>query len=136
LTIKRSTPAVFDYVTHLENLARWQPGVVESKQTVAGSTQVGTTVALVRQFMGQRLEGKLEVTDYQPNQAFTIKMAAGPMSMRLAFSFEPIGEDTSIRISGELDPQGFLKLAEPLVAHEAKSQMEASLVNLKSVLEG
>jgi uncharacterized membrane protein len=135
LTINRSKEEVFGFVTNLENLARWQPGIMESKQLILGPTQIGTKLAIVRQLMGQRIEGMAEVTELKPNQAFALKMIAGPMSMRVALSFEPAGDNTNIRIVGEMDPHGFFKVAEPLVAAQIKSQMETSLNNMKVLLE-
>jgi uncharacterized protein len=135
LTINRSNADVFGFVTNLENLARWQPGIMESKQLIPGPTQIGTKLAIVRQLMGQRIEGTAEVTGLKPNQAFALKIVAGPMSMRIVLSFEPTGDNTNIRIVGEMDPQGFFMVAEPLVAGQIKSQMETSLNNLKVLLE-
>ncbi len=134
ITINRPAEQVFAFVTQFENFPQWQVGMMQAKVS-AGAIGVGTQIAVTRKFLNQQVEGTVEVTDYQPNKSLAIKTAAGPLSMRLAYAFEPGAGDTKINIVGEIDPKGLFQVAEPLVAREIKSQLENSLANLKKILE-
>ena len=135
IVIKRPVEQVFAFVTKFENFPQWQVGMTQAQQVSAGAVGAGTQIAVTRNFLNQPVEGTVEVTDYQPNKTLAIKTAAGPVSMRLAYAFESGDGNTKIKIVGEIDPQGFFKVAEPLVAREVKSQLENSLANLKKILE-
>ena len=126
---------VFAFMTDFQNLARWQSGTAEMKQITPGPVRVGTQATVVRQFLGQHVERTIEVTDIQPNKSFAMKTIAGPMTMRFTYSFEALGSGSRLAVMGEMDPQGFLKLAEPVAAQEIKRQLEANLDKLKRTLE-
>ncbi|MBI5304211.1 MAG: SRPBCC family protein [Chloroflexi bacterium] len=135
ITLSRPVDQVFAFMTDLPNLARWQLGTVEMKEITPGPVRVGTRVTMVRLFLGQCVESNLEITDLQPNKSFAMKTIARPMTMRLAYSFESVEGGTRLGMLGELDPKGFLKLAEPVATQELKRQLESNLDKLKRALE-
>jgi hypothetical protein len=85
--------------------------------------------------MGRRLEGKAEITDYQPDPIFGFQMDAGPVQVRATIGRKPAGTGTRLSLRGKGNPGGVFKLAEGALAKGIKSQMEANLARLKSVLE-
>ena len=62
--ISRPIDEVFAFVSNKENDLKWQQGLVEVHQA-AGPVGVGTQIAEVYSFLGRKMEGKLEVTEYQ-----------------------------------------------------------------------
>jgi uncharacterized membrane protein len=133
--IDRPMKDVFAFVSDLNNGPKWQSQMVAVHQISSGSIGVGTTYKTTGELMGRRLEGKAEVTDYQPDSMFGFRMDAGPVQVRATISLKPAGTGTRFSLKGEGNPGGVFKLAEGALAKQIKSQMEANLARLKSVLE-
>lgn len=133
--LDRPMKDVFAFVSDLRNGPKWQSQLVEVQQTSSGPIGVGTTYKTTGELMGRRLEGNAEVTDYQPDSMFGFKMDAGPVQVRAIINLKPAGTGTRLSLKGEGNPGGVFKLAEGALAKQIKSQMEANLARLKSVLE-
>ena len=66
--IERPPSAVFDFVAthHFDNHPRWDPDVLEMRQTSPGEVGTGTTAEVVRRQGRRRVEGTATVTDAAP----------------------------------------------------------------------
>jgi carbon monoxide dehydrogenase subunit G len=95
----------------------------------------GTQFTEVRKFLGRRMESSLEVTEFEPERTFTLKTTSGPVPFTIVQRFEPADGGTRIRVSGEGEPGGFFKVAEPLVGRQVKRMLEHSFATLKDLLE-
>lgn len=135
VVINRPVETVFAYVANLENLKQWQSGLIESRPITTGQTGVGSKVAVVRQLLGQKLEGVAEVIAFEPDRVVAVRVTAGPMSITATNTFEALGNNTKLTSAGELDMEGLLKMAGPLAAGGVKKQMEENLDKLKVILE-
>ena len=135
VVINRPVEQVFAYVDNTDNDTKWQEGVLESKQDPVGPVAVGTKVNQSFQFLGQRLETSFEVTEHEPNQSVKYKSISGPIDFESLTTFETVDDGTKLNLALEADVSGVFKLAEPLVARNAKSQWEKSFASLKEVLE-
>lgn len=133
--IDRPMKDVFSFVSDLNNAPKWQSQMVAIEQSSSGPVGVGTTFKTTGELMGRRLEGRAEITDYEPDSRFGFKMDAGPMQVKAGISLKPAGTGTRLALSGQGNPGGVFKLAEGALAKQIKSQMEANLARLKSVLE-
>jgi carbon monoxide dehydrogenase subunit G len=135
IVVERSPADVFAYLTNPENLPEWQAGVIEGRKDSPGPTAQGTSLTEVRTFLGRRMESKLEVTEYEQDRLFTIKVVSGPVPFQVRHRLEPADGGTRIHVSGEGEPGGFFKLAEPLVIRQVKRQVETNFATLKDLLE-
>lgn len=135
IVVNRPVSEVFAYVTDVSNLAEWQGGVVEARQVSEGPVGVGTRFTEVRKFLGRRIESALEVTEHEPDRRFSLNVASGPVPFEVRHTFEAIDGGTRIRVEGEGEPGGFFKMAEPLVARQAKRTFEHDFATLKDILE-
>ena len=133
--LDRPMKDVFASVPDRGNGPKWQSQLVAVQQTSSGPLGVGTTYKTAGELLGRRLEENAEVTDYQPDSMFGFKMDAGPVQVRAIISLKPAGTGTRLSLKGEGNPGGVFKLAEGALAKQIKSQMEANLAQLKSVLE-
>src|SRR5688572_5586182 len=59
---------VFDFVAtrHFENHPRWDPDLLDMRQTSPGPVGPGTTALIVRRRGRGRVEGTATVTEYEP----------------------------------------------------------------------
>jgi uncharacterized membrane protein len=136
VVIDRPVDEVWAFMEDFRNYRRWQSGLVAMQQINAGPMGIGARIAVVHQFLGRRLDLILEVTGYEPGRAFAATVTAGPVRFRGTWRYELL-DGARTHISGliEGETEGFFKLAEPLVAHAAKRQIDADCATLKELVE-
>lgn len=135
VVINRPLEEVFAFLSNSENESKWSSGGREVKKTSQGPIGVGTTYRTTLTFLGRRLEGEVEFTEYEPNRSYATKINSGPFPVKNRLTFERVGGGTQVNFTSEFQPGGFFKLAEPLLASMVKRQFEADLANLKDLME-
>lgn len=134
--VDRPIEAVFTFLSNPLNTPKWQGMIKSIEQVVPGAVSVGSKFNVTAEMMGRAMQGLMEVKTYEPPSKFGFTNKAGPMEMSVNFTLKPVGTSASkvtLNIQGE--PGGVLKLAEGPMTHQMKSQMEANVAKLKSVLE-
>jgi uncharacterized protein YndB with AHSA1/START domain len=135
VVINRPIEEVFAYATNPENDKLWQSGVVESGLVGEGPLGVGVQTREVRKFLGRRLEGTAEITEYEPNVKIAIRSTSGPVQYEVWLTFETVDAGTKLTMVGEADTGGFFKLAEGLVMRQFQKEMQGAFAVLKDILE-
>ena len=133
--ILRPVWEAFDYITKPENNSRWQYGSLETVQISDGSMRVGTLFSSFGHFMGRRIQSSFEVTEFKTNESFGFETISGPIQLQTSYSFETLDLGTRIIVSSLINPGGFFKLVDPIVARVAKKQYKENLTRLKKLLE-
>jgi uncharacterized membrane protein len=133
--IDRPTADVFQFITNLDNLPRWQNIVKEIKAADQKPMADGKTYHVAAEMMGRKLDGILTVEAFQPDSQFGYKMDAGPSVVHALITFKPVGTGTKLSLSGQAEPAGVLKIVEGAMQAQMKSQMEKNLNVLKTLLE-
>lgn len=133
--IDRPVHDVFSFVSTPTNLPQWQAGIKEVKPTSAGAVGVGATFHNLGEILGRRLEGDMQVTEYEPDTKFGFKGVNGPMTVQAVITFKPAGTGTKLSLSIQAEPGGVFKLAESVLVNQIRSQFEGNLDRLKSLLE-
>jgi len=133
--VNRPVEEVFSVASNPEDGPKWSPGLVEVKKTSEGLIGVGSTYRLVRMFLGQRIEGDVELTEYEPNRKFTQDSKSRPFPVEAQWTFDAVEGGTRVSVVLEAEPGGFFKLAEPLLRSFTKRTMETELANLKDLME-
>jgi hypothetical protein len=121
-------------VSNKENDLQWQSGLVEVRQA-PGPMGVGTQIDEVYSFLGRKMDGKLEITEFEPGKRITTKSISGPFHIQYAYNLEEGNGGTQFTIDMEMKPEGFFTLAEPIVGANLKKDLEMNLASLKKVLE-
>ena len=98
IEIQRPVAEVFAFVTNPANDAKWQEGLIESRLVSEGPMGVGSKLHDARKFLGMKMESDLEVTGYEPNKLFSLKVASGPMQFEIKQTFEAVGGGTRIAL--------------------------------------
>jgi carbon monoxide dehydrogenase subunit G len=133
-TINKPVETVFEFVNSHQNAYQWLSGLVETRPDT-GTEGVGHTWTDVIQMYGRKLETDFIVTEFEPNQKVAFESMGGSISQAASYSFNSDGDGTRVTFSGEGEPGGFFKLAEPILARMLQRQWEANLANLNDVLE-
>jgi uncharacterized membrane protein len=135
ITINRPVSDVFAYLTQPKNLPEWQESVQEVHLHGDGPIKVGSRWTEKRMVMNRPMDGDIEVTELELDRRFTIKSVAGPVTMSVDHVLSPAGEGTLMRIVGEGELGGPMKLAGRMVQREIRKVFEADLARLKRRLE-
>jgi uncharacterized protein YndB with AHSA1/START domain len=133
--INRPVEEVFAFMSSPENYPKWVSGSSDVTITSAGPIGVGTTYRTVLTFLGRRMEGEVEVTEYEPNHSYAEKSKSGPVPVKSWVTFERVEGGTRVTDTHVAEPGGFFKLAEPLLVRMIKRQFEADYANLKDLME-
>jgi uncharacterized membrane protein len=133
--VDRPIEEVFAYIGDQQNAPRWQAGLVEVKRLTDGPPGLGTKHAIVRNFMGRRMEASNEYVAFEPNKLITFKSTSGPVAFEASYLFESVAGGTKVTSRIEMDAKGLLSLAEPLIARGLRREMDAAMVTLKGLLD-
>jgi carbon monoxide dehydrogenase subunit G len=136
LEIDRSQREVFGYLTDVDCVEEWQPATEEIRRETEGQVGVGSRWTQVLRLMGRTIESRIEVTEHEPDSRFAIRTSGGPVNFHVVHVLEPLGEGrTRLRVEGEGEAGGLLKLGEGMVVRAAERELRRSFERLKAVLE-
>lgn len=135
ITVNLPIDEVFTYVSDLRHSAEWQKGLIEVRKISEGPIGVGTKFAIVRNFLGQKIEAENEFIEYKQNSVVAFKIPSGPMPGEASYLFMSTPEGSQVTSKIEIQTEGFSKLAAPMIAASLKKEMTSNLLVLKDLLE-
>jgi hypothetical protein len=137
--LERPPHTVFDFVAthHFQNHPKWDPDVVEMRQTSPGRVRTGTTAQVVRRQGNRRVEGTATVTEYEPDRSAAWEVRFGPflLNQRADLMPEQGGTATRLRLAIETRASGPIRLLVPLLRGRFRRTMEQSLATIANLLE-
>jgi len=130
--IDRSSAEVWKFMTDLSNFPKWNPDVLEARQTSEAPLGVGTTL-FVR---SPRTALNARVIEYEKNRKFSFESTSGPIQgTTTTFGMETIEGKTRLTRVIDLRLIGFYKLIGPIAARRARRKVSAQLGNIRRLLE-
>lgn len=134
--INRSVTEVFDYVSDMRNLWKYDRVVESSDKSTEGPIGEETEFQLRAQMMGIRGDPTIRLLEFDPPHRFLFQTSRfGPVAPTLEVLFEEVDDSTQVTIQGDPNPQGPLRLLAPLVHQYAARLWNGNLVKLKQELE-
>lgn len=133
--IYRPLQEVFAFVVTPENDFHWQYGTLMSTQISSGEIGIGTLFRAVRHFMGRRMEGIYEVTEFESNKKYGFKSQSGYVATYTRYTFEVIKGKTIVSVFAQLDPGEMLTANDTVTQKSIKKQYRENLALLKDILE-
>jgi carbon monoxide dehydrogenase subunit G len=134
IVIERSPHEVFEFVSDLENVPKWNYAIVETRRTSEGPVGVGSTYRQVRS-VPARSEESLQVTEFEPDRRFSVRGGLGPFEATLTYELEDVGGMTRLTNSADLESRGLMKLTAPIASGRIREAVAANLGALKQLLE-
>jgi len=137
-TVEIPAPAgeVFAVASKIEELPRWQSGMVSVERTDAGPVAVGAKGTLVRELMGQRVEAPLEVTAYEPPRLLGLHSEVSGVALDATIEVTPLQPNTCrVDLVAEITGSMMTSFMEPMIASAAEGDMAASLHRLRGLFE-
>ncbi|MFE1833971.1 SRPBCC family protein [Streptomyces sviceus] len=117
--------------------ADWTQGIRRAELTReadSGGLGVGAEVTRTAYFLGRRIDYVLRVAAYEPPRLLDMVSVAGPMPMRVTYTFEPQQDGTLARIRVQGGEGGFYRLAAPLLARQVRANLVKDLRDLEARL--
>jgi uncharacterized protein YndB with AHSA1/START domain len=134
--IERPPADVFAYVTDPGKLATWQTSTVSAVPEGPLPLAVGSRLREVHRAPGgKELASLVEVTEYEPDRAFAMHIAEGPLPLDSRITFDPTADGTRVRFDVHGQPGGAMRLAQPLLRRTLKRQFVGYCDALKRILE-
>lgn len=132
--LNRPVDQVFAFVADPAMLPMWQSNLIESEQLTEGPMRVGTRTREVRRLGRRPIEYQAEVTGFEPNKRFSLRVINGPR-VTLNYSFEPEEGGTRLRYQLVMRPSGMMRLLAPLIIRSLRKQSSSDFEKLKDILE-
>jgi uncharacterized membrane protein len=138
IVIRRPVHEVFDFLTHAENLPRWDSSMVECQQVGDAPVTVGTQYTGATKILGRRIDWRTEVTDFQPNVRSASKCIEGQLTFEVSYEVAAVDGGTHLRyrLAAESGLGGaFGRAMEPIVQKAQTKVVKSNLLNLAGLLE-
>jgi uncharacterized protein YndB with AHSA1/START domain len=135
--ISRPRNEVFDFLTDVENLPKWQSGIVQSRPISEGGVRVGFQFEEMVRVAMWRLRAVCTVTDIKDNERFAFVMkTSGPLDCEAHFDLQPVAGGTRLSLKGTARLKGIWRLLQPMVAADLRKETKSELETAKRLLEG
>ena len=132
-TIPAPPSQVFAFLADLENLPRWQSGVVSAELTTPGEIGVGSRAHVARDLLGQRIEVDITVVDYDPGRRVALESAASGVGVQARLDLEPDPGGTAVTFAMDIRAQSiFMAPIEGMIAGAAQQDLADSLERVRA----
>jgi uncharacterized protein YndB with AHSA1/START domain len=126
---------VFDFISAPENDFQWQYGTLASTRLSGIAAGLGARFQSVANFMGHRIQGTFEVTEYEPNSKYGFKSLSGPLQSFTSFALDIAKGCTRVKLTTQANIVNLIELSENVLEKKMKRQFKENLAMLKSILE-
>ena len=133
IVIHRPVEEVFAFVTDGSKAPRWQGGL-EAVEGQANS--VGQQFTEVRKFLGKEMRSVMQITTYEPNSRWAVKVLKVPVPYEVSLQLDPQDGGTRLTTRVDGEPTGFFKMAEGMFKSQLEKSIEEDTHRLKNLLEG
>lgn len=127
---------VFAITTDFDHAPFIMENVVKTEKLTEGAMQVGTRVKEVRNIRGKEAETVLIVSEFIPNQKYTVKSENFGMTVEYHYRFMAKENGTTVDFNGLIHTKGLKNaLIKPLFEMILKKEDKNHLVRLKQYIE-
>ena len=134
--MNRPVEEVFAYVADPANLGEWQTNLVSVTKETEGPVRSGTRFREVRRApFGRTVEASVEVSGYEENRRFDLRIVSGPLPIDGRNEFTAVDGATRIEFAAEGELRGALRLAGPVLGRLLHRQFARDYARLKDALE-
>lgn len=136
IVIGRPVEVVFDFLADQTNEPTYNPDMVRAEKATPGPIGTGTRFRSAVRSRGRTAEMVIEVTAYDRPRLLASTTTMEQADIDYTLTFEPLGEGTRMRWSGQVRPKGALRLLGPVVTWLGNRQERRIWASLRRHLEG
>jgi uncharacterized protein YndB with AHSA1/START domain len=136
IEVDRPAAEVFERLTRIEDLPRWQPAIVEARLTSPPPIGVGSNFLVVALAGGQRTEAVGTVTEFVRPELIGLTASAGPADVTARVVVTPL-TDASCRVAlgTTIKLGGMLRFVEGMARSRIEAEAPAAAAAVKEWLE-
>jgi len=137
VVIDRPVEDVWNFMTDISNMPKWEDSRAEWKQTSEGPIGSGSTVQSSIRLLRWEYKADLRIVEFEPNRKFAVEAMKGfGKGTKLSYLMEPV-EDNKTRLSRvtEIQLHGLAKLLRPFVAPLTRKTGGMEANSVKRLLE-
>jgi len=136
IDVERPAAEVFDRLTAIEDLPRWQPGISEAAIESPPPLGAGSRIRLVAEVAGQRVVAVGTVTEFQRPTHIGLVAKAGSSNVEGAVTITPTGpEACRVAIATTIRLGGMLRFAEGIARSRIEAEAPGVAAGVKRWLE-
>lgn len=135
ITIDRPVEVVFDYVADQTNEPQYNPSMVRAEKITPGAVGQGTQFRSAVASAGRTAEMLIECTGYDRPRLLSSTTTMSQADIQYTLTFDPAGDGTRMRWSGQVRPKGMFRLLGPLITWMGVRQENRIWASLKKHLE-
>jgi len=108
--------AAFEYISHFDRAAEWDPGVEAGEMLTPEPVGVGARFRLVARFGGRRIPLDYEVIEYERDERIVLRAENSSVLSVDTITFADSDEGSVVVYDAQLDAKGIGRLTGPLLA--------------------
>lgn len=134
--IDASVETVFAVIADFESAPAIMETVVKTEKLTEGPMGVGTRIKEVRNVRGNAAEAELLVSEFIPNEIYTVTNDSFGMTVEYRYQFTAEATGTTVDFIGSIRSKGLKNaLTKPLFERILKKEDKNHLVKLKEYIE-
>lgn len=136
IEVNRPAAEVFDRLTRIDDLPRWQPAIVEAALTSPPPIGVGSKIRVVAVVGGQRTEAIGTVTEFVRPELIGLEASAGPADVTARVVVTPLAATScKVAFSTVIRLGGMLRFVEGMARARIEAEAPAAAAAVKEWLE-
>jgi hypothetical protein len=138
IEIARPRAEVAAFASDVGNATLWYENIKAVEWETAPPLAVGSRVAFVAEFLGRRLAYTYEIREFVAGERLTMSTAQGPFPMETTYTWSDVDVDavtTRMTLRNRGEPEGFKRLAAPLLERAMRRANAKDLQRLKQLVE-
>lgn len=136
IVIERPIGEVSEYAGDPSNAPSWYRRVESAEWRTDPPITLGSRISFRSRLLGRDLVETYEVTEYSPGEQVAMHTTGGPFPIDTTSTWRPVGDRvTHMTLHNQGEPQGFVRLASPLIRIAMRREMRRDLAELKRLLE-
>ncbi len=136
IEIERPRQEVAAYAADPDNVTAWYANIRSVEWKSPRPVAAGSRLAFVARFLGRELAYIYEVAELVPGERLVMRTADGPFAMETTYTWEDAASDrTRMTLRNRGEPDGFSRLAAPLMGRAIQRANRKDLARLKELLE-
>jgi ligand-binding SRPBCC domain-containing protein len=134
LKVNRPVEKVFAWLTNAENQGKFDKSSLKMEALTPGPWRFGTQFRELRDLGGRKTAVLSEIAELEPNRRFVIRSKTGPEWLGI-WQFEPNGNSTRLRWTGQMRMKGLGRLLEPFIGRQMRRQIDRQFAELPAIIE-
>lgn len=136
IDVDRPAATVFERLTRIEDLPRWQPAILEARLTSSGPIGPGSTARIVADAGGRRIEADARVTEFDRPRLIGIRAQAGPADVTARVEVVAVtAVACRVRLSTSIALGGMLRFVEGMARARIEAEAPAAAAAVREWLE-